>query len=77
MSENGHNPTQVAPSSEIRMVISYDQMTGAIRVDGPINNGLLAYGMLELARQAIQQHILASAGDSRIVPANSLPLLKH
>ncbi len=30
---------------------------GRISVSGPIDNGVIAYGMLELGRQAIQQHI--------------------
>lgn len=77
MDGNGQNPTQAAPSSEIKMVIYYDQMNGACRVEGPINNGMVAYGMLEMAKQAVQQHILASAGDKRILPANTLPMIRH
>lgn len=79
MGENGnHNPTQQAtPTTKIRMVIYLDQMTGGVKVEGPINNGVLAYGMLELARQAIYQHIMSLAGDKRILPANTLPFIKH
>jgi hypothetical protein len=37
----------------VRMVIDLDPHTGQIRVDGPIDNKILALGMLDLARKAV------------------------
>jgi uncharacterized protein YfeS len=37
----------------VRMVIDFDPHTGQVQVNGPIDNKLLALGLLELARKAI------------------------
>lgn len=40
---------------ELQLVITMGA-NGALNVSGPIQNKLLAYGMLEMAREAIYQH---------------------
>ena len=40
----------------VQLVITLDQATGAIQVSGPIEQPMLAYGLLELARDAIRDH---------------------
>jgi hypothetical protein len=37
----------------IRMVIDFDERSGQVSVNGPIDNKLLALGLLELARKAV------------------------
>jgi hypothetical protein len=37
----------------VRMVIDFDPHTGQVQVHGPIDNKLLALGLLELARKAV------------------------
>jgi hypothetical protein len=37
----------------IRMVIDFDERNGQVTVNGPIDNKLLALGLLELARKAV------------------------
>jgi hypothetical protein len=78
MDGNGHNPTQkAAPSPVVELKISFDQMTGAVRVDGPIQNPMFCYGILEMARQAIQNFAAEQAQGKKIVPANTLPFARH
>jgi hypothetical protein len=51
---------------KIELVISFDQTTGQVGVSGPINDRILCYGLLEMAREAI-----AKAGQEKkngIVP---------
>lgn len=78
MSENGHNPTLKAAQSAatITLTIQFDQMTGAIGVNGPIQNPVICYGMLELARQAVQNYAQEQAKERRILPANVMPMVK-
>jgi hypothetical protein len=71
---NGHNPTQ--KSATVTLVISFDQLTGAIGVNAPVQNIMLCYGMLEMARQAIQNYAAEAAKERRILPANVLPMMK-
>lgn len=61
MSQNGNPTTKTGqdvqvPGTQLQLLISWDQLTGAIRVDGPaIQNKVAAYGMLELAKETISQ----------------------
>ena len=77
MEPNGHNPTQVGGTPPIKLEIILDQSTGAVTVNGPVDNALLCYGLLECGRQTIQNYIAQKTNGSRIVPAASMPLLRH
>ena len=58
------NPTTTPPDPDakpqqsriVTMTIYFDTETDAVQVDGPINNRLLAYGMLQLAFEAIMKY---------------------
>lgn len=45
------------------------QADGSVQVQGPINDKVLCYGLLECARDAIQEAAARAAAVSRIVPA--------
>lgn len=77
MDGNGYNPTLKAPSAFIKLEILLDQSTGAVTVNGPVDNALFCYGLLECARQTIQNHIAEKAKGNRIVPAMVMPLVNH
>jgi hypothetical protein len=50
-------PSNVQPATQrIQLTITLDQATGATSVSGPIQDKLFCYGLLELARQVIQQY---------------------
>ncbi len=49
---------------------------GAINVSGPIDNKILAYGLLEAAREAIADHH-AKLSKSAIVPATMVPKFQN
>lgn len=72
------NPTlkmPTPPSSTLTLTITFDQLTGATQVNGPINNAMVAYGMLEAAKDAIRSHIAKLAENpSGIVGASAMPL---
>lgn len=46
---------------------------GTITVSGPIDNGLISYGMLELGRQAIQNNIASKATRVQVAAPGDLP----
>jgi hypothetical protein len=66
MDGNGNN-LATAPSTTLVMTISLDQLTGAVRVTGPIENRFVAYGMLELAKDAVRVACEQKQAGSRIV----------
>lgn len=39
----------------VRMIITFDPVTGNLNVDGIPNSHLLAYGMLQMAADVVQQ----------------------
>ena len=67
MSQNG-NPTtktnEQLPNTTLQLVISWDQVTGAINVTGPIGNTVIAFGMMEAAKDVILKHIEKMKADS-------------
>lgn len=70
---NGHNGNGQAPSTTLVLTITLDQLTGQIGVNGPIQNPLVCYGMLECAKQAIAKTNEMNQG--RIIPASAGPRL--
>lgn len=50
--KNNGQPQQVIPET-VQIIISFNQRTGAINVQGPIENKVLTLGLLELAKQAV------------------------
>ncbi len=44
------------PDHVILLVIAFDTKGGQVQVQGPIDNKHMSYGMLELARDCIQQY---------------------
>jgi hypothetical protein len=72
---NGHKPQ--LPSTVISLTILFDQTTGAVNVNGPVDNALMCYGLLESAKDAIRQHVMQKAMGQRIVPSSTLPFLKQ
>jgi len=75
LSENGHKPQ--VPSTTLTLVIVFDQMTGAVNVNGPVENALVCYGMLEAAKDAVRYHAMERAKGQRILPATAVPFLKQ
>jgi hypothetical protein len=64
MPENG-NPTRKdaglqAPSTTLQLVITFDQVTGALNVHGPIQNSVVCFGMMEAAKEVIHQYVKAN-----------------
>jgi hypothetical protein len=59
----------------IEMTIRYDEATGNVNVNGPINNKGVCYLMLECARDAVKDHVaeLQKQPVAEIVRPNGLP----
>jgi hypothetical protein len=55
----------------IRMVIDLDERSGQVTVNGPIDNKILALGLLELARKAVWEFDPTKQGG--ILLARGLP----
>lgn len=72
---NGHK-AQV-PNTTIVLTITFDQMTGAMNVQGPVENGLVCYGILEAAKDAIRNLAAQRAANQRILPATGVTFLKQ
>lgn len=56
---------------QIQLIITLDD-TGQIGVTGPINNQLMCYGMLEMAKIAVTAH--AKQNEQIVKPANGVLL---
>ena len=74
MAENG-NKTPV-PSTSLVLTITFDQMSGTVNVQGPVENGIICYGMLEAAKDAIR-NFAAQRAQGAILPATAMPFLKQ
>jgi hypothetical protein len=61
------------PNTAIQLVITFDQMTGAINVSGPVDNAFVCYGMLEMAKDAVRKKML-ERNESRIHLAGVVPI---
>jgi len=72
--DNGNAQT---PSTMLVLTITLDQTTGAVQVNGPIHNPMICMGMMEMAKNAIHDFAKEQAKGQRIVPASSLPLIRH
>jgi hypothetical protein len=75
MEGNGNNAQ--TPSTVLTLTITFDQTTGQVGVNGPIQNPLLCMGMMEMAKHAIHKFKDESAKGQRIVPATAMPLIRH
>lgn len=58
---------------ELKIVVDDN---GQVQISGPIQNKMLSYGMLELARDAIQTFAEKAAANNGIIPARTLPFVK-
>ena len=58
-----------------QLLITIDER--GCNVQGSIDNKLIAFGMLELAREAIQQHHAQKAAIVPATPAESLKILSR
>jgi hypothetical protein len=75
MEGNGNNAQ--APSTTLVLTITLDQLTGAVQVNGPIQNPMICMGMMEMAKQAIHSFAAEQAKNQRILPVTAMPLIKH
>ncbi len=75
MDGNGHNPTLKGgtPATTIKLEIFFDQLTGNVTVNGPINNAMLCYGIFELAKDAVRSYVQQQASQQRIQPVSVMP----
>jgi hypothetical protein len=79
MAENG-NPTRkdagVPPMAvtALQLVITFDQVTGALNVTGPIQNAVICFGMMEAAKDVIRKYIDANQGKI-LHPGTGLPTI--
>lgn len=48
-----------------------------VRVTGPMDNQVLCYGLLEIARDVVRAHAAKKAAEQRIVPATIVPPNGH
>ena len=58
------------------LVLTLNQRTGGIQVNGPIDNKFLCYGILEVAKDAIRDYVAqkrAEIAAQEIVPAFTIP----
>jgi hypothetical protein len=58
---------------KVTFVIEFDPATGNVNVTGDLANRLLAYGLLEFAKEIILRQALAPQNESRIVVPQLVP----
>lgn len=61
-------------TQQLKLIITINP-DGSVSVNGPINDKVICYGMLEAAKDAIREHHarLAIANADRIIPARQIP----
>ncbi len=57
----------------ITLTITFDTKTSAVTVNGPLNDRLLCYGLLEEARAVVAANAAKAAAQPAIVRATELP----
>ena len=60
-------------SEPIKLVITLDRQTGQVNVNGPINDRLLCFGLIELAKEAINANAIQQKNE--IMVARPFPNL--
>lgn len=58
-----------------KITIVFDTETGKVSVDGPINDKLLCFGLLELAKNAINEHARGAASELLLAKFENVPNL--
>ena len=56
----------------IEVTITYDETTGRLGINGPFQNKMLMYGLLEMAKEAVAT-VGKGAQEQRIAPATIMP----
>ena len=61
--------------TQVKLEITFEVESGRVNVDGPLENRLVCYGMLEMAREIIARQTPAEGGNgaSKIVVPQFLP----
>ena len=57
MSESGNPTRKDNASTVVTLTITLDQLTGMVNVNGPLQNPLLCYGLLEAAKDSIRAYV--------------------
>ena len=68
MADEKQNGNAATPNSTLELRITWDQLTGAINVTGPIQNKVLAFGMMEAAKEAVTKYHEAAAKNVVLAP---------
>lgn len=59
-----------------KIIINYDETTGKLGLEGPIDNKILAYGLLELAKEGVRlygeqnQRLIQPVAGMLVPPSN-------
>ena len=72
---SGMNEPTIGLSSEVKLVISFDPATGQVNVNGPINDKLFCFGLLELAKEAVTKYCTQQA--KQIMVARPIPVIRQ
>jgi hypothetical protein len=57
----------------IKVEILFDETTGAVNINGPIDNPILIYGLLEIAKDICRKHVSEKTAIIRptmVMPSN-------
>lgn len=69
MADEPGGPAPGAPAQIIDLLIRFNPRTQEINVSGPIDNKILAFGMLEVAKETIVEY-QKKQGERLVQPAN-------
>ena len=59
-------------NNTVKLIITLSP-NGGVQVNGPIDNAMLCYGLLEVAKDVIQTHIQKKAESQIVIPQIRLP----
>jgi hypothetical protein len=65
----------VTAPAELKLVITLDSTTGQVNVNGPINDRIFCFGLLEMAKEAINAY--SAQQQKQIMVARPFPMVKQ
>jgi hypothetical protein len=66
-------PAAPAQIQGIQIVITFDPSTGQVNLQGPLENPIMLYGVLESAKDVYRQYLAKQTADQRIIPGTFVP----
>lgn len=72
-SMDANDIANAAQVPQIQVVVTFDPTTGSVNLNGPLENSILVYGLLEMGKNAYNTWLQNKQNESRITPVSIMP----